>query len=712
MQDDDDKFIQQQNYPSSDTYPLTHSQELIWLGQQINPDQPLYNMVFVFEFQQSIDYESFKQSFDLIVRENDGLRTLFSTTDPPQQWIANQIDHYFSLVEFDTEEDPETSSRKWIQQRKLKLINIDECCFDSHLLKLSEQHYLWYLNQHHLITDVWSSSLFYQLVCDRYHAIKNNQSGLLQTRPSISQYHRHEFENRNKHVPIAQRKSLDKTPVKLNFYGNEFQPDKGRSKRLAYSLSETEQQDLNCLAKQKSIATFSAPLTLFNIYLTTLCAYLHRVSNLSTVTIGIPIHNRTQQTHQQTIGLYVELFPITIEIDQGASFVDLYGTVRKASQTLLQSAGPGLSAGNSASDFNVVLNYIHIRFDDQHTLADTIEWEHCDHSDPSHAIRLHVCQFKQDQTPEILFDINHRLWKQTGEADIGQHFTSLLNAFSQDPEQSLSKVSLCSSEDKNWLLEQYNQRPQPKVQQSLTVVDLFEQAVKTRADQTAVCDGDHHYSFAQIDHLSDQLCRQLVLAGVGKNQLVGIHCKRSIELIVSILAVLKNGSGYIPMDEHLAKAKIAYIAEQSGLKLTLTNKQLLPRLDELKVPAKIVDIEALSSANHDFSVTTAADISSTAYVIYTSGSTGKPKGVIVSHHALKAYIDWAIKHYTRGQSQSFALHSNIGFDLTVTSIFTPLCSGGLIRIYPNQGSSVDLSIVDVTEDNSVELSNSPRLTCN
>ncbi|MEO1509412.1 MAG: condensation domain-containing protein [Cyanobacteria bacterium J06633_23] len=148
---------------------LTPGQLLLWLGQKLNPKAPLYNMVFSFTIQGEIDPAHFQRAFQALVAHSDILRLTITEADGvPQQTVAATSNYLLPVIDFSTDIDPIQASQTWMQQRSTCLLNLQDCLFDSALLKLSSDRFIWYLNQHHLITDNWSVSLLYRRLQEYY----------------------------------------------------------------------------------------------------------------------------------------------------------------------------------------------------------------------------------------------------------------------------------------------------------------------------------------------------------------------------------------------------------------------------------------------------------------------------------------------------------------------------------------------------------------
>ena len=691
---------------SENSYALTRSQALICLGQQLDPDRPLYNMVFSFRFNTAINYRLFKRAFEHVVRHNDGLRSLFDMSSArARQYVASHLEFEFMDVDFTDHCEPESVAASWIANRKLLKLDLSRCAFDSALLRLGNNHYIWYLNQHHLITDVWSTSLVYESVLQVYQAYMDNKPPAQIQRPSIVDYHRFEAENRLQLEESVSSEIDSLAQVKPVFYGTEFNPGEGHTTRFSRSISDSLANSIDSLAQLKSIATISPQLTRFNIYMTVLCAYLARTTNLSTITIGVPVHNRMQRLHQQTIGLFIELFPMTIELDDQMSFLSLYEQVAVKSQKLLENAGPGQSQANTARRYNIILNFINAQFGSVGSELDQVQWVHCDYCDPAHMLRVHVCQFTNTQPLELIIDIATQLYDNSTRPDITGHFIRLLQAFVNQPQQRISSALMSSTDESRWLLNQYNPALDQTLQQDTSsVLELFRKVVNASPHRCALVHGERRYSFNELDQWSDSLARQLQIKGVRQTDLVAVHMQRSAELIVAMLAVLKSAAAFIPLEESLPQQRIDYILRQSGARLVIGQPALLDKFENRHVSTISVELDSLQPITAEkFQCPTLDPTQHLAYVMYTSGSTGQPKGVMINHRSLHDYVSWAISQYTDNQALGFALYSSIGFDLTLTSIFVPLCSGGTIHIYQPESSQVDASIIDVFEDNQVDI---------
>ncbi len=179
---------------------------------------------------------------------------------------------------------------------------------------------------------------------------------------------------------------------------------------------------------------------------------------------------------------------------------------------------------------------------------------------------------------------------------------------------------------------------------------------------------------------SNQIARILQNKGVQPDTVVGIMLERSLEMIIGIMGILKSGAAYLPIDPEYPEERIKYIVEDSGTNIILTKGK-----DAVRLSKEIVFLDEEYNHYSTENIKVTSNTNNLAYMIYTSGSTGMPKGTMLKQRGLVNYITWANKEYVKGEALDFALYSSFSFDLTITSLFTPLISGNKIVIYNNDG---------------------------
>jgi len=307
----------------------------------------------------------------------------------------------------------------------------------------------------------------------------------------------------------------------------------------------------------------------------------------------------------------------------------------------------------------------------------------------------------------LLFSINHdqvkgsiqysgRLFKRETIVAFSRHFSELLENALRDPDATIGELDLLSPDRRRELVQIANdtQRGYPKHR----IHELFEQQVTAMPSAIAVeCKG-RFLSFDQLNRRANQWAHYLQQLGVKPGVRVGLCFEHSIELVVAILGIVKAGGAYVPLDPSHPVSRTAFILSDAAIGIVLTQAHLLERLSPYQVVSLSVDSdwEALAGPGQE-NPETEASPENVAYVIYTSGSTGEPKGVEIEHRSLVNYILWARDMYLHEDSQAFALYSSLAFDLTVTSIFTPLVTGNRMLIYPDGGR--DHPLLDVMREN-------------
>ncbi|MFD0200426.1 MULTISPECIES: non-ribosomal peptide synthetase [Saccharothrix] len=281
--------------------------------------------------------------------------------------------------------------------------------------------------------------------------------------------------------------------------------------------------------------------------------------------------------------------------------------------------------------------------------------------------------FRLDYRPDVL--------GRATVARMGEWLRLVLRAIAADPDRAVNAVDLLDADDRERVLVDWNATDHPVEPLHLTAL-LDRQAAAT-PDKTAVVHGDEQRTYAELHADANRLARLLVGHGAGPETLVAVALPRGTRLVTTLLAVLKTGAGYLPLDPDQPTERLADMLGETRPVRLITDSLLAPGLAALDVPQLVLnDLD-----DHAFSADPLTDadrrsplrLEHAAYVIYTSGSTGRPKGTLVEHRAAVNYLQWSVDAYPSVKSGVF-LHSPVTFDLTVTGLYAPLISGGAVHL--------------------------------
>ncbi|MCP5048564.1 MAG: AMP-binding protein, partial [bacterium] len=291
----------------------------------------------------------------------------------------------------------------------------------------------------------------------------------------------------------------------------------------------------------------------------------------------------------------------------------------------------------------------------------------------------------------IGFQYCERLFKRETILRFMSYFKRIVSSINEESNIKLSAIEVISPEEKQQLLSDFNDTAAefPGVK---TLHRLFAEQVSRTPHRSAVIFRDRNITYDLLNRRAALLSTRLIATGVSPGAMVGIFLNHSPLVIVAILAVLKSGAAYVPLDPHYPVERINYILNDSRARVLLTGRELSRQISFEGELLAFDSGNGFDTGTSDQPESEGDHLSSDhpgvtgdprdpAYVIYTSGSTGKPKGVVVEHLSIVNYIYWAKAMYVRGERINFPLYTSISFDLTVTSIFTPVLTGNAVVVF-------------------------------
>jgi len=682
--------------------PLTTAQRLLWLGQKLAPDSPLYNMAFLFELNGEIDSAHFQTAFEALVVRCDALRLVIDEVDGvPSQRLLRQLDCTVSILDLSQSVEPYAEVQKWAEARSQERFNLSQKLFDTALIRLGPSRFVWYLNQHHLITDIEALRLVLQRMGALYEcAVAGSlaEASAFLSYLSVAAGESPEVSKRSRKYWQTLLAEHEQPPVAL--YQRMKDRTSARTRRVSCELGPARTAALKELAMTSKAAALTPRMSLFNVVAGLLLAYLHAVSRQRAVGLLTPAHGRMTADVKETVGLFVELFPLLAEVGPSDTFDDLLGRVSESAGKLFRYAQPGASELAMSPNVNVVLNFIHSQFSDFAGIPVRSEWIHAGAGDPRHHLRLQVHDLDGQGSLQLHFDFNEDLFDRDLQDRAPSHFLALVDGAIADCQQAIAAVDLVGVKERSHLLSLGQSNRIEATPQ--TLVDLFEAQVGRTPGAIATTCQSQSLTYQQLNEQANQLAHYLKGQGVDAESPVGICLNRSTDMLVAILGVLKSGAAYVPVEPSHPAERIAYILADTRVGWVLTHSALSERINS-GAKKLLLDKMSLTSQLSNNLEEDKPNAQQLAYLLYTSGSTGRPKGVAIEHGSVANYVQWAIGKYVRGRILSFPLFSPLAFDLTVTSVFVPLLSGGQVVIYPEGEDPIDLSLQRIFQENVVDV---------
>ncbi|MCG8469636.1 MAG: amino acid adenylation domain-containing protein [Gemmatimonadetes bacterium] len=680
---------------------LSHSQLPIWVGQRLHPSSPLYNMAFAFTFDADLDFGAFAAAWEFVARESALLRTRVEEEDGVGIPVVGPVSELGTRRgDLGDARDRERAFEAWCDARATRALRVDGPLVESVLFDLGPGRTGWYLNQHHLVCDAWSTVLLYERVSEAYRAVVEGREAPV----AVEDYYRTaraltdrvgEMELREATRHWADRTARDRH---VRFYGREGVPVGTASTRFTLELDDATSRTLDEVATQTGLASLSTELSRWASVSALFLGWLSRVSGESEPGFDAPVAGRSTPRAKGSLGPFIELFPFASSVTTDDSLRALGARCLEEARRFLQHAHPGLGHASGERASNAVLNFFPGSFGPFAGVSPAVRWVHPGHGDSVHGLRLQVHDFSGTGRYVFHFDFNDGMLEDRIRRRAPEHFSRLVDALLEDPDRPIAAVDIRTNDERTALatLNDTGRAPRPDA----TVVEMFAARALETPDAIALRQADRTVTFAELEARSRRLASDLVARGVRPGDRIALSGTRSIETIVGVLGVLRAGGAFVPLDPAQPPARTEGLIEDSDAVAVLVGPGEPPPPAADGVPAIVIDDAIRAEARDEPGVVVSLD--DLAYVLFTSGSTGRPKGVMVEHRGLATYLRWASDLYVRGERLTFPLFTSLAFDLTMTSLFLPLITGGVLEIYPESGGPVDTALMDVAREDAVD----------
>jgi amino acid adenylation domain-containing protein/non-ribosomal peptide synthase protein (TIGR01720 family) len=670
--------------PRGEHLPASHAQQRLWLVAQMEPDSSAYHMVGAFALEGELDRGALLAALELIVERHEALRTRFyehagqlcQRIDPPGP---------LALEECDLRGEPEQLQALADAHAARTFDLVEGPLLRVQLLRLDEQRWRLQIVCHHIVSDGWSIGVFAEELGRAYAVLRLGQTPQLTELPiqytDYAQWQRAWLEagERERQLGYWRERLGSEQPVlalpyKLDASGQRH------AARQAIEVPPALAERLRQLAQGECATLFMLLLAAFQLLLA-------RYSNQRDIRVGVPVANRQRAETAPLVGFFVNTQVLRAELNSDMSFRQLLADVRRHAldaqdqqdlpfDQLVEALAPERSLGQTPL-FQVLFN--HQKRDLGALQLPGLRLEPLAQGVP-HALFDLALDSHEDSSGRLRLTLT---WARE-RLDDGQmqqmsaHLVGLLEQVSAAPDQPLVRLNVLDSQDQA-LLSEWN-TPRQAFDAARLLPELIAEQAFLRPEAIALVHGSERISFAELEARANQLANLLVTHGVRPESRVGVSLERGNAMIVAMLAVLKSGGAFVPLDPDYPRERLSYMVEDSGLKWLLTSSNLAERLPlgESVEPLYLdrLDLSAFAASTpavplHPLNL---------AYLIYTSGSTGQPKGVAVNHLGLTMHVQTIGQRYGMTPDDVELHFASISFDGALERWTVPLAFGSRLVI--------------------------------
>ena len=665
---------------------LSSAQERLWFLDQMNPGSPAYNISYALGIKGRLVVDVLEQALAALLQRHESLRTRFiNKNGKPFQEVVSDLP--LKLSQIDLRHVSPVRIQEELEERRLaealKPFDTDQApLIRACLYQLSDSQWVLGISLHHIIADGWSLSVLRRDLGKIY-------DGLIQGLPAelpvlCAQYadyaawDRSQNTDLSEHLAYWKNELYDLSPLRLpTDLPRPTTPSfKGAAQR--FSIDTEVAQSLRKISRQ-----FGA--TLYMTLLTAFAVLLQRFSRQDDFAVGSPIAHRNHLDTENLIGFFVNTLVMRCRMDGDDTFVS--HLLRMRETTLANYAHQDLPFERLVEELDperdpTVNPLIQVIFALQNAptshqqlsemLIEPLEYLV---ATTRFDLEMHLWENEQDSSGQsglhgiLVYDT--ALFNERTMASLCRCFVTLLGSICEQPESQISKLNILSETDRIRALS--HNVPSTEYPREQSIVDLFSQQALINPEKTALIMGMHSLSYAELDRRSDRLASQLLQRGVLPESPILLRLEPSFDSVISMLAILKAGACYAPVDLREPASRLTSITESLKPSMTIDQDSFNSMMEDPSVPL-------------DFAPPARSNADSLAYVLFTSGSTGQPKGVRIPHRAVVRLVKNTNFH-PFGPDEVWLQAAPLAFDASTLEIWGALLNGASLAILPSGKAS-------------------------
>ncbi|WP_081612036.1 non-ribosomal peptide synthetase [Janthinobacterium sp. CG3] len=670
-----------------DMYPLTSMQQGVLFHAMMAPESGVYVQQMRCTLDASMDLDAFEQALQTMVDRHAALRAAVVWQDVDVPMTVVHAKRGIAIARQDwrglSDGDRQLQMERFLADDRRQGFDLSQAPLQRFaLIRLEDEAYHFVWTCHYLLFDGWSFAALLQELLANY-------TGLVEGRPHT----REPVRPFRDYVAWLQRQDLAKaedywraalagfaapTPLSIE----RRNPQRSGYAERQHSFGAALTQSLSALVQGHGITMNTFTQGVWAILLS-------RYSQQDDVVFGSTVSGRPAEIHgiESMIGLFINSLPVRTRVPREANFIDWLKQLQVQNVEMRQFEFAPLTRIQSWSEIPSGLALFDSLF--------VFENFPVDESLARAGHKLAISQVRvSEQTNfpltltvvggarlSVSFSYDRGRFDDAAIERLVENFKTLVESIAASPNARIEEFTVLSPAERDQLLVAWNQTGQAYPTE-LCIQQLFEAQVARTPERVALSCAGVELSYAQLNQRANRVAHLLRRQGIGPGAVVGVCLERNADLIVALLAVLKAGAAYLPLDPDYPRERIAFMLDDAGVALVLAHARFQDLLSTCQAPIALVD-EQLGQAEAGDNPAPLAGARDLAYVIYTSGSTGQPKGVAIEHRATVTLLHWARDTFTPEQRAGMLASTSVCFDLSVFEIFVPLSWGGRILLIEN-----------------------------
>jgi amino acid adenylation domain-containing protein/thioester reductase-like protein len=650
-----------------DVYDLTNPQMSIWMTEQFYSNTNINNIVGYLKINKKTDFKALEKAVNYFFMKNDSFKTKITLENSkPKQYFDDFVYENIEIIDLKDEIqllDFENS----FPMKQLPIL--DHFLFLTKLLRFPNGTGIFVITAHHLIADAWTMTLLLEEIYQNYSDITNGKEIDLTPNPSYSEF----IKSQSTYM------TSDKFEKDKEFWQGQFEtlPNvvsfKNNSKvsihanRKVYSFDKSLANQISEFCKENSISDYIFLFSIFNIY-------FKNIFNSNNFIIGNPVLNRSNFKEKHMTGMFVSIMPFIVDLSKSSSFLDFCHKMASNQKQMYR---------HIRFPYHEILNFVRKTHDFSDSLYDIV-FSYQNATIPSYckwlpnrsqaeSLQIHIKNIAEEKDNlSIHYDFLTDIFS---EEDINLMHKRILNLIHQvlkQPDQSIENLEIISPSEKTLLLKTFNDT-KVKYNKNSNIIKEFEKIVEQYPKNIAIMDKNTSYTYQELNERANFLAK-IILEQKISTDIIAFSLTRSVNIIVTILAILKSGHTYMPIDPEYPIDRINFMLENSGTKVLITTKEFFQKIDYTKTCLLYEDISFEEKTNN---LNLEIEPDTPCYIMYTSGSTGIPKAVTIKHYNVLNFVKSMQErlNYVPSSDNKVLSVTTVCFDIFVFELFPTLLSG-------------------------------------